>query len=252
LQSLYLINAYHFYSPDPGPANLLWFCVRYEDDSLRWLKIPNRSESPVPMHYQRMLALTESTNYINPRLPLTEEEIKLEINKLRGTMPIPRSLQSIEFRRRDAGSKFLPDPIPSLPLPMAMQFREPQAYARTMLSSYARYVAHHFPHELDPSVPVKSLKIYRVMHAIVTPAELAEGRSPLDPRQYGAFFQGEFDPEGNMISPDDPFLYWMLPMIYVPKDPNVPLGTDLPLDKMRVVDCVKMHAEYKPFEPKNQ
>jgi hypothetical protein len=253
LQSMYLINAYHFYSPDPGPANLLWFCVRYEDDSLRWLKIPNRNESPVPMHYQRMLALTESTNSLNPRPPLTEDEIRLELQRLRGAMPIPRSQEEIQRKRMAAGQHFLPKPIPWLPLPMSMQYAEPQPYSRMMLSSYARYVAHHFPHELDPSVPVKSMKIYRVQHAIVSPAELAEGRSPIDPRQYRAFYQGEYDPEGNLKDPDSPFLYWLLPMMYVPKGyPEVPLSADVPMSQMELLDCVKMHAEYKPFEPKNQ
>ena len=29
----YLTNAYHFYSPDPGPPTLLWYYVKYEDGS---------------------------------------------------------------------------------------------------------------------------------------------------------------------------------------------------------------------------
>ncbi len=29
LQFCYLSNAYHFYSPDPGPATELWFCIEY-------------------------------------------------------------------------------------------------------------------------------------------------------------------------------------------------------------------------------
>src|SRR5262249_14128695 len=52
---MYLNNAYHFYSPEPGPPTLLWFFVRYSDDSGRWIKLPSRKDSPVPMHYQRQL-----------------------------------------------------------------------------------------------------------------------------------------------------------------------------------------------------
>src|SRR5207244_2073818 len=29
---LWMNNAYHFYSPEPGPANLMWFCIEYESD----------------------------------------------------------------------------------------------------------------------------------------------------------------------------------------------------------------------------
>jgi hypothetical protein len=134
---------------------------------------------------------------------------------------------------------------------MTLQFREPQPYALTMLSSYARYVARHLPHELDPKVPVKSVKIYRVTHDILAPAQLAERRSPVDPRLYYAYFQGEYDADGTLINPDDPFLYWLLPMVYVPRDwPKVPFDADLPMEQMRLLDCVKMHAEYRPLEPK--
>jgi hypothetical protein len=122
-----------------------------------------------------------------------------------------------------------------------------------MLSSCARYVARHFPHEHDPSVPVKSMKIYRVQHAIVSPAELAEGRSPLDPRQYRAFFQGEYDPEGNLVDPNEPFLYFLLPIVNVPEDwHGGPIAVEGPTQKTRLLDCVKIHAEYKPFEPNNR
>jgi hypothetical protein len=169
-------------------------------------------------------------------------------------MTIPVAQEDLLSRRNRAGANYLPDPIPPLPLPMAVQYAEPQPYSRRMLSSYARHVAHHFPHELDPSVPVKSIKIYRVQHIIVTAAELAEGHSPIDPRQYKAFYQGEYDPEGNLVDPNnDPFLYFFLPMIYVPQDWHEgPIAADLPMKQMRLLDCVKIHAEYKPFEPKNQ
>ena len=45
--------------------------VQYADDTYREVKIPVRKESPVPLHYQRMLALTESTNQINGQ-PMSE------------------------------------------------------------------------------------------------------------------------------------------------------------------------------------
>jgi len=61
LDFLYLNNAYHFYSPEPGPPSLLWFYLEYEDGSTRQVKIPNREDFPTRLSYQRRLALTEST-----------------------------------------------------------------------------------------------------------------------------------------------------------------------------------------------
>src|SRR6185437_5083979 len=70
----YLTNAYHFYSPDPGPPTLLWFHVEYADGSYRWIKLPNRRESPVGLHHQRMPAATESTNNPIYGLPLDPQQ----------------------------------------------------------------------------------------------------------------------------------------------------------------------------------
>src|SRR5439155_13174262 len=49
LQAVYLTNAYHFYSPEPGPATMLWFRLEYEPDSdgkkyIRWVKLPQLDE----------------------------------------------------------------------------------------------------------------------------------------------------------------------------------------------------------------
>src|SRR5207253_4479160 len=64
LQFMYLNNAYHFYSPEPGPGILVWFHVRYDDGSSDWYKIPDRSQNPLTLEYQRRLSLAESTNQL--------------------------------------------------------------------------------------------------------------------------------------------------------------------------------------------
>ncbi|MGH7226777.1 MAG: hypothetical protein ACRELF_26480, partial [Gemmataceae bacterium] len=71
----YLTNAYHFYSPDPGPPTLLWFHVEYADGSARWIKIPSRHDSPVALHHQRLLAAAESA--YNPKMgsPLWSDDV---------------------------------------------------------------------------------------------------------------------------------------------------------------------------------
>jgi len=163
------------------------------------------------------------------------------------------SQETIMSRRLRAGSSFYAEPIPTIAQPMASQYGEPMEYARMMLSSYARYVCRTLPHQHDPNCRAKSVKIYRITHQIITPAELAEGHDVLDVRNLWAFFQGEFDTTGKLISPDDPFLYWRVPIVYVPKEwpnPNTPFRDDLPMEQMRLLDGVKLHAEYRSSDQK--
>ncbi len=50
LEFAYLNNAYQFYSPDPGPASELWFCIYYEpknDDPVK-MDVPCRTEQGEP------------------------------------------------------------------------------------------------------------------------------------------------------------------------------------------------------------
>ena len=61
LQFMYLNNAYHFYSPEPGPPALVWFHIKYKDGRVKWFKIPHRDDDPVPIHHTRLLSITEST-----------------------------------------------------------------------------------------------------------------------------------------------------------------------------------------------
>ena len=43
LSFMYLNNAYHFYSPEPGPPTLVWFLVEFDGKAPpRWLKLVNR------------------------------------------------------------------------------------------------------------------------------------------------------------------------------------------------------------------
>src|SRR5262249_7199499 len=69
LSFLYMTNAYHFYSPEPGSPGLMASAVRSSDDHLEWIWLPDRQRSPVAMHYQRMLALPEHTFFPNTRGP---------------------------------------------------------------------------------------------------------------------------------------------------------------------------------------
>jgi hypothetical protein len=256
LTMTYLTNAYHFYSPDPGPATLVWFRVEYADGTYRWVRVPDREASPVRMHYQRMLALTESTNNFMPRLPLSNIERELLV---RSGHPAPGyTWEEILERRRNGATFARPEELPQprdlliLNLPVNLQYREPQELAKRLISSYARYVAHHTPHSEDPDIPVKSVKVYRVLHNLMTPAEMAAGKDPYLQTRYLPYFQGEFDPEGRLLNPADPFLYWYVPMVVVHKDwpdRRAILPVLEPPPYGRILDGLAIHSGDKTVVP---
>jgi hypothetical protein len=210
LEFIYVTNAYHFYSPEPGPATLLWGYVKYEDGTGRWFETPRRDAHAMAVEYQRRLSLTESTNQ------------QMEADA--------RVVQELRYRRILAAQA---DGIPLHPaLPESMQYREPTTYSKHMLETYSRYIAGSLPHPTNPSCRVTGVKLYRVVHRVLNPGELARDIRPDDPSTYFAYYQGEFDPEGHLKNPTDPLLYWLIPM----------LGKD---DADGGMDYVQLHAQQK-------
>jgi hypothetical protein len=262
LTMIYMANAYHFYSPDPGPATLVWFRVAYEDGSARWVFIPDKEKSPVRMHYQRMLALTESTNNPMHRLPLTVHERSVLEREVRKKIPgyqMPGYSWETILQRRDVGAatRELPkvEELIRVGYSLNFQYREPQEMAKRLISSYARYVAQNTPHSEDPTLKVKNVKVYRLVHTVITPAGLAEQRNPYEKTRYWPYFQGEFDAQGNMINSDDPFLYWYVPVVVVHKD--WPRRREIypvvdPPPFARVLDGLAIHSGDQVFVKKDK
>jgi hypothetical protein len=221
LTFMYLTNAYHFYSPDPGPPSLLWFRVSYQDGTMRWIRLPVREEVPLSLPYQRYLALAESTNNPMPRPPLTRAE-RTEVERRTGQAPQQDPWEDILRRREQGGRKYSP-PIPlAVDLLATAQYMEPNFITKMYISSYARHVG------LEETRPVKDIRIYRLTHMIPTPAQVAHGVSLLDETLYRPVYLGRYDREGNLIDTKDPMLYWYMPILAVPPDYGRP-GTDLPL-----------------------
>jgi hypothetical protein len=232
LQFMYLNNAYHFYSPEPGPGIMDWFYIRYEDGTADWYKIPDRSQNPLTQEYQRRLSLAESTNQL--------------------LSPAPVAPESLE-QRRLAGQI---DGIPLYPtMDLPMQRREPTPYSKEMVATYARFIAHLEAQETGKTV--RSVKVYRVIHNLPQPKEIAEGVDPTQKHFYYPYYQGEFTPEGMMRDPQDPYLYWLIPIVktYDPAGFRVgKLRSPGPEDEqhLEVLDLLEVHAELpnqRPSEP---
>lgn len=229
LQFMYLNNAYHFYSPEPGPGILVWFYVRYEDGSADWYKIPNRAENPLAQEYQRRLSLAESTNQGVQMGPLSDE---------------------ILDRRRKA---FQRDGIPLHPtVDMTMQRREPNAFSKDMVKTYARYVAHLKAQETGKVV--SGVKVYRVVHNLPQPKEIADGIDPSEQHFYYPYFQGEFTPDGKMKNPRDPYLYWLIPIVKTHDPAAFRVGRLSPFHpgdeaNLQILDLLEVHAQLPSERP---
>jgi hypothetical protein len=271
LSFIYMTNAYHFYSPDPGPPALLWFAVKYSDGSYTWVKLPARENSPIQMHYQRMLAMPEHSFQPIPRLPLSAYELVVVRSQYPDVKFPERGSWEMIYARRQQGSTplyrypnpppELKDPAPGYPIPMIpdisvptmAQYREPGDVHKKILAGISRRVLHHAPEV--PGATATSVKLYRVVHQILSPRELADDVSPLDKTKFGPYFMGEFDRDGKLIDPKEPFLYWYLPITMVPADyPRIDLDNVLGRPTLPIVfiglkpkggfllDCLEMHA----------
>jgi hypothetical protein len=233
LEFMYLNNAYHFYSPEPGPPSLVWFHIKYADGRVKWFKIPHRDEDPVPIHHTRLLSITESTVVTSTGPPQE-----------------PGRWVDLKTSRERAGDlldiKVAPDTI----MPETVQYQETQLFSQKMIESYVRHVAWEFR---DPGNTVKSIKVYRLRHTIISPQAVAEGRGPLDKTTYVGFYQGEYDAEGkllhaeydpkdnHLIQVNDPFRFWYMPIYTRPKDGSQ-YRPDMKPDELELVDSLTRHA----------
>jgi len=269
----YLNNAYHFYSPEPGPPSLVWFQVIFEDDNKQqhtyWKRIVRREDFPTRQQYQRFLSLTESTNQYNV-VPPGKFAV---LSQRRGMMASPS-----RPRFKDSGKSLPPIRIPDQ-VPIQNQYREPSELALRYVQSYAAYVCRTTKDPDHPEWKVKGVRVYRITHDLIAPAQLASGVSPTDPTMYWVYFYGEYEfkpenkdrkppepvavlkgspyeedrdvimwleqaPNGtlapNMEPVRDPFLYWLLPIMRLPKNDSV-VGSSRPED-YTLFDSLSIHS----------
>jgi hypothetical protein len=260
LQFMYMNNAYHYYSPDPGPASLLWFRIEYETTEepdghggmktwkhSRWVKIPEVDETGARVRPGRDKKRYWPAVEYTRRLSIAES-----INQGAGA-----ASQFAESKRRAYAGI-----VPILPMSES-QYREPNTLSKHWLASYIRHVAKSFPYEDQPELRVTGVKAYLVIHRILQPWEFAAGADPNDMVTYMPYYMGEYETNGKLkkTSQDivydkidysrpnpsrtddnglpaggskemdrDPLLYWYIPIYRKlkrdAKDPNPPALTD--------------------------
>ncbi len=221
----YLSNAYHFYSPEPGPASLLFFLVTYELDELdpksgkpkresAWLDLPNRAtqfKDPLGMTYQRRLSITE--------LVAQTQSSGLTPDNFEKNDAVNRRRQ-VAVNVEDSGGRI---PLLREIDPPVIQYRVPTAHVtRYLLPSYARHVATEYS---GPGRRVVSVKMVRAEHRVTQPQaylpqhdietglKREDGDTPFNPTTYRPYYLGDYGPTGELLDPTDPMLYWLLPIV---------------------------------------
>src|SRR5262249_34883324 len=131
LEFMYLNNAYHFYSPEPGAATHFWMRVYYDTGTKNefgapklegiWVKIPDLDEqgqrgSAVGLEYYRSLSLTE--NIVNadpsPLLYTIDKDGQIQPGELLKNRLI-NSMNGGHWRKATVGVE-PPEPVLEVPL----------------------------------------------------------------------------------------------------------------------------------------
>ncbi len=230
LNFIYLRNAYHFYSPDPGPASLLAYMLKTEVGTdpdtgkkqyeTRWVLMPSRPadiKDPLGLAYYR-------------RLSLTEHAARGSAGLLGGSDQFEKTEMSM---RRYSKANIIPyHPVENI---NTSQYRLPNSeIIRYIMPSYASHVI--LENTPDKATAAKTtVKVYRLEHLTTTVERFRQGDDPFHPATYRPFFMGEFDARGNLIDPQEELLYWMVPII-----PRYPAPGDE--NKKGYIDYMSVHA----------
>ena len=216
-QFMYLSNAYHFYSPEPGPPSHVWFRLYYEDEQGQrlghWYKIPRleddgRHRHTTSLEYQRYLSITEHTMPVDI-VPIESPFFQTILEKRVAWTPEGAKREAVVGQAplsRDVLVPFNPT------LPKSQQFHWPQPHVKRIVESYARHVIHKHAGE-HPDRNYTSVRIYHIIHRIIPRDMYFYAIEPTDPELYTPVYMGEFDKTGKLRDVTDPLLYWQLPIL---------------------------------------
>jgi hypothetical protein len=253
LQFIYQRNAYHFYSPNPGPASVLAFLLKTDTGETEvvidpvskqpferkiykteWVVMPKRPRDvrdPLGLSYYRRLSLTEQLARGSPGVIVPDQFEKSEVSRRRLSR-----LTVIPFHPTES---------------VGMQYKLPNPdVARYLLPSYASHVILDNTPDAETAARTQ-VKIYRLEHRTLRVEQFASKLpgggypSPYAPETYLPFFLGEFDVHGNLVNPQEELLYWLIPI-----EPRTPAPND-PNDPFRkpYLDYLSVHAlEISPNE----
>jgi hypothetical protein len=237
LQFVYLRNAYHFYSPEPGAASILVFLLKTEvrdpatgqvTYKTKWVVTPRRPgdvKDPLGLTYYRRLSITEQVARAGPGLALPGN-----------------NAEKVELRNRRAQVQAIPPP--STPEEAILQYRLPQPeVSRYVIPSYASHIILENTANADEAART-TVKMYRLEHATMSVDEFINWRGatkavtdPYHPSTFRPYFLGEFNARGELLNPQEPMLYWLVPVY--PRPGGIPPGDQ---NKREFIDFLSIHA----------
>lgn len=235
LQFLYLRNAYHFYSPQPGPASLLVFMLRTENTDAatgektyetKWVVMPRRPadvKDPLGLTYYRRLSLTEQLARGSPGLRAGSFE-RDEILARRKSLSVTNVIPMHPVDDQDT------------------QYQLPNSEVqRFVIPSYASHVI--LEHTPDAKTAARTtVRIYRMQHNTLGVEEFNNwqnhpgGTSPYHPMTYRPYYVGEYNARGDLLNSQEPMLYWLVPIL--PRPGGTPPGQT----KRPFLDYLSFHA----------
>jgi hypothetical protein len=228
LEFLYLNNAYHFYSPEPGPASFLWFRLYYAEadgkEQAEWFKVPKINDKgehghPTSMLYQRYLSLTEHTIH---REQFVADNPDFEAVAKKRWKWTPEGAKQEQVVGDHPTKQDILVPVHPNRTPSQQYFGATDAVKR-VLASYTRHLLRQQAEE-HPERRYTSVRVYRVMHDIPAPMLYQAGWSPTDPQFYTPIYMGEYGADGKLRDPSNALLYWVLPILRdPPEQPESPI-----------------------------
>ena len=197
LQFVYLRNAYHFYSPEPGPASVIAYFLKTETGTdpltgkkrykTQWVVLPTRPtdiRDPMGLGYYRILALNEQLARGSHSLAAPSDQFEKT---------------EMWYRRYNKSAVIPYHPVEA----QVLQYKlPPPDVMRYLLPSYSQHVI--LENTPDKETAAKTtVKIYRMEHRNLPGSQMAEGQNPYHPGTYRPFFLGEFDVLGRLVNPQD-------------------------------------------------
>ncbi|HET6576552.1 MAG TPA: hypothetical protein VFG68_23340 [Fimbriiglobus sp.] len=235
LSFAYLRNAYHFYSPEPGPASQLFVLIKYEEidpatkkQKAEWLVLPRRHEhmkDPLGLTYYRRLSITEAVAGTSANLFTATAFEKLDAKQRRERLALLAGPDQIPFEPEEYE-------------PLSQQYRIPRPdITRYLLPSYAEHICAEYA--ATRRAKVASVKVYRAEHRIIPAYAFVQGGDPFDPVGYRVYYLGEYTPDGRLVNPQDEMLYWLVPVYPKPGGPSPSDPDHRPFD-----EYLSRHAGY--------
>jgi hypothetical protein len=168
LKFMWLDNAYRFYAPEPGPTEVIWFYLRYEDGSARWYQVPRREDFTLRMPFQRYMSIAlHATSKVEAKLVPFKDDA---------------SAITVALRENRPKLKYVLDPTGLI-----------------YFQSYARFVARkHVEHPVTRS-RLAAVDIYGVTYGLRTAFDVRRNLDMYDPRLVHVQTYGSFDTEGRLI-----------------------------------------------------